>query len=119
MHRPRHIKYGAIFVALGLCLAAIGVRLIDRLVSLLPLSAGFAFVALGASYFYGWPGLLGKTRRGTLIPSSWFLLWPYHLFNYLTLIGYRLLAREAPVHEIVPGLFLGGRLLPWERSLLP
>jgi hypothetical protein len=84
---------------------------------LFALSAGVASAALGMAYVFGWPGLLGKTKSGRLLGSSYLLFWPYHLMNYGSLIVFRML-RVVPFQEVVPGLYLGGRLLPWDRVRL-
>ncbi|HWI55593.1 MAG TPA: hypothetical protein VNZ22_00100, partial [Bacillota bacterium] len=104
-----------VFLLLGGLLLGLGLRRGDSLPGFLLLSAGVAYLGLGAGYAGCWPGLLGKTRRGRLLLSSYAFFWPYHLCNYGSLAFFRLLMREAPFDEIVPGLYLGGRLLPWDK----
>jgi hypothetical protein len=87
------------------------------LVRYLCLSAGLAFLGMAAAYLFSWPGLLGKTRDGWMLVSSYLLFWPYHLLSYGSILLARLL-RVRPFQEVLPGLVLGGRLLPWEVSRL-
>ena len=81
------------------------------------ISAGIAFVLLGIGYMAARPGLLCKRASGRMHPASYAMFWPYHLMSYASLIFFRL-ARVVPFQEIVPGLYLGGWLFPWERARL-
>jgi hypothetical protein len=71
-----------------------------------------AFLGLALAYGLRAPRLLLKRRDGRLGAWSWLAFWPYHLGSHLSLALYRLSAREAPFHEIGPGLFLGSCLRP-------
>ncbi len=110
------MSLGFVFLLLGGALLWLGIRQEQGLSSFLYLSAAAAFLGIALCYQMTWPGLLGKTRKGRLLPSSYLLLWPYHLLTRLSLLLRRALTREAPFDEIIPGLYLGGRLLPWEEA---
>jgi hypothetical protein len=114
------MKPGTPFLLLGAgCLVAGVDRLrfpqTPFLLQFILLSAAVSFFGVALAYFRRWPGLLGKTRQGRLLSSSYFLFWPYHLLNFVSLWVYRLLFREPPWHEIAPGIYLGRRLLPGEK----
>jgi hypothetical protein len=111
------VKFGLIFMTLGLVLGGTGVRALSSVPGWLLLSAGFAFLGVGLAYLFAWPGLIGKTRGGKMLPSSYVFLWPYHVLNWLSLLLLRQLRAAAPCNEILPGLFLGGRLLPRDAAL--
>jgi hypothetical protein len=110
-------KSGLVFFALGAGLSWLGLRASNPVAGLLGLSAGLCFLGLGAIYFFRWPGLLGKTTKGRLVTSSYVLFWPYHLLGYASLFIARILSVE-PFQEVAPGLYLGGRLFPWEEPKL-
>jgi hypothetical protein len=114
------MKFAFIFGCLGGALLWLGLsegqgRTLTRAVCL---SAGAAFFGIALSYQLAWPGLLGKTRHGRLLPSSYVLFWPYHALSRFSLLAFRLCGREALCHEILPGLFLGGRPFAWEERKL-
>jgi hypothetical protein len=81
------------------------------------ISAGAAFALLGIGYLVSRPALLCKRASGRMHPVSYPLFWPYHLLSYASLVFFRL-ARVVPFQEILPGLYLGGWLFPWERARL-
>ena len=108
-------KFGLVFLVLGIALASLAFGAVQDFATILALSSGLAAAGLGTAYLLSWPGLLGKTRRGRLLVSSYLFFWPYHVLNYASLVIFRLL-QVAPFQEIVPGLWLGGRLFPWERA---
>jgi protein-tyrosine phosphatase len=72
--------------------------------------AGLAALGIALGYVLNAPGFLLKTPAGRLPAASWLCFWPYHLATRVSLGWYRLRAREAPFHEVVPGLFLGSSL---------
>jgi protein-tyrosine phosphatase len=45
-----------------------------------------------------------------LLPLSYLLFWPFHFLNHLSLTLFRWSRKSAPFTEILPGLYLGGRL---------
>lgn len=111
-------KLGVIFLLLGATLVVGGLRQGSNPTGVILGSAGVAFLGLALAYTMSWPGVLGKSRRGKMLLTSYLLFWPYHTFSYLSLWFYRVCVRERPFHEAAPGLYLGGRLLPWEASEL-
>lgn len=107
-------KFGAVFILLGGALAWLGFDSSSTLGKIVCFSCALASISLGTGYVLNWPGLLGKKHTGVLLASSYLIFWPYHLMSYASLLMFRLL-RVAPFQELVPGLFLGGRLLVWEE----
>ena len=110
MTRPDY-KTAGLLLVLSLGCVAVAIVWEQRLPRLIALSAAAAFFGVSVAYVFSWPGLLGKKRSGHLVPSSYFLFWPYHLFSYLSLLIFRLTGESAPFNEIEPGLYLGSRLL--------
>lgn len=107
-------KFGFVFILLGGALAWLGFDASSILWKIICFSCALASASLGTAYVLNWPGLLGKKRTGALLASSYLLFWPYHLLSYASLAMFRLM-RVVPFQELVPGLFLGGRLLSWEQ----
>jgi len=73
-------------------------------------------VGVALAYLLTFPGLLMKRADGSLHWLSWVVFWPYVLLSGVLLGGFRIVSRGRAYDEIVPGVLLGGRLLPWERS---
>jgi diacylglycerol kinase (ATP) len=115
MEKIRRYGFGLIFFVLGAGLFSFALKQ-NGFPHAAALSAAICFALLAIAYFFSWPGLLGKRRDGRLLFSSYALFWPYHLSNYLLLAASRLLLRERPFDEIAPGLFIGARLLPFDRA---
>lgn len=118
MSRIRLHRLALVFLLLGGGTILGGLRQGPGPLAVILYSAGAAFLGLALAYTMSWAGLLGKSRRGKMLFTSYLLFWPYHLFSYISLWFYRLFVRERPFDEIVPGLYLGGRLLPWEAAEL-
>lgn len=74
----------------------------------------FSVALVGVAYLGLWPGMLLKSRRGTLYRGSWLLMGPFRLFNVATFTLYHRLSPEPAWAEIVPRLFLGRRL--WDKE---
>lgn len=110
--------YAAVFLGLGALLSWLAARHGNTLPGVVGLSAGLAFATVGVAYGMNWPVLLGKRRSGSLMGSSYLLLWPYLAANYASLLAWRWMSRQPPYQQIVPGLFLGGRLLNRDRRLV-
>lgn len=72
-------------------------------------------LGLAAAFALSRPGVFMKRPGGKLSPLSYILFAPYHLANVALLYVMRLLG-ESPFDEIVPGLYLGGRLLPRDKG---
>lgn len=74
---------------------------------------GLAFI-----YALGTPRYLLKRDDGTMSAAGYGILAMYHLLNAALLRLSRAVSRERAIHEISPGLFLGGRLLARDRELI-
>ena len=81
------------------------------------IAIAFFGIALG----FGFVGsrVLMKKRNGKLAVFSYILYWPFHLLNFLILWVFHKMIGENLFDEIVPGLYLGGRLWQSEASKLP
>jgi hypothetical protein len=111
------VKLGIIYLALGVALVTLGFTPGARaLPGWVALSAGAAFGLLGLAYLRSWPGLLGKRQSGRMLVSSYVVFWPYHAVCYLSLLAARFFRTDPPMNEIIPGLWQGGRLLPWDKT---
>ena len=75
-----------------------------------------AAAGLALAYALRNPRLLGKRADGSLAPLAWLVFWPYFLLNLASLWSFRILSREEPASEIVPGLYLGSRPLRRDRA---
>lgn len=84
--------------------------------------SGAGFFAVGCAYAWHRPSLFGKRVDGALIPWRVILLWPYLLFAWAIWFLETRLTRDAPWHQIAPGLWLGRRVdgpeLPPNISLI-
>jgi hypothetical protein len=107
--------FGTVFIILACALVWLGLETSNVLLRVLIFWPALSSGALGLAYVLSRVALLGKTTKGDLPVSRYWLFWPYHLVSYLSLFIARLM-RVAPFQEIVPGLFLGGRLLAWEEK---
>ena len=107
--------FGIVFIILAFALVWLGLESPHLFPKILALCSGLASGALGMAYVLSRAGFLGKKPEGGIQFISYLLFWPYHLVSYVSLFIARLM-RVAPFQEIVPGLFLGGRLLSWEEK---
>jgi hypothetical protein len=107
--------FGLVFLGLGASLLWLGLDSPPIILKILLFLCSLASLSLGLAYFASRVGLLGKRHGGGLPVQSYLIFWPYHLVSYASLALARFL-RVVPFQEIVPGLFLGGRLLSWEES---
>ena len=112
------MKFGVIFSALGAALIYAGATTNSPLATALFIYASLSCLALGLAYFRNRPQLLMKRADGRLHWLSCFLFAPYHLNNHLFLEVFRRTSRKPRWTEIVPGLWLGGRLRPGDESRL-
>ena len=76
---------------------------------------GLSWIALSLlivsiAYFTRQPRLLAKRPDGTKPLWAWLLFWPIYSLAWVTLAIYKVSTRDAPASEIIPGLWLGGRL---------
>jgi hypothetical protein len=103
-------KMGILFLLLSLGSAIAGFLAESLPGKILAFSSAFAFLGITAAYAFAWPGLIGKKRGGWLLPWSYLLFWPFHLLNFASLTLFRWSRQSEPFTEILPGLYLGGRL---------
>ena len=101
---------GFLFLLLSLGCGVAGWLAESLVGKIIAFSATVAFLGIGAAYGFRWPGLLGKKPAGNLPLSSYVVFWPFHLLNYASLILFRWSGQSAPFTEILPGLYLGGRV---------
>ena len=104
------MKYAIVFTLFGLTCAfyaltspTLGFRFIAG-------SFAVAFIGVGLAYAFIGPRAFLKQANGKLSPLSYFLFWPYHLMNALSLWGFRRSARENDFDQIADNLYLGCRL---------
>jgi protein-tyrosine phosphatase len=72
--------------------------------------------ALAVVYASKRASYLGKRPQGRFAPWAYLVFWPYLVVNYLILGAFRLLSKESPYSEILPGLWVGCRLFPFDRA---
>ena len=84
------------------------------------LLASTSIAFLGVSVANGWAGPKAflKRRDGRLHPLSYFVFWPYHLMNSLSLLGFRLTAGNKAYSQIDTNLYLGCRLSRRDRGAI-
>lgn len=105
------MKYAIAFSLLTAGVLALAWSLASPVGGALLLACAAAFAGLALAYALRRPRLLGKRADGSLAPLAWLVFWPYFLLNLSSLWWFRRLSREEPVSEILPGLYLGCRLL--------
>jgi protein-tyrosine phosphatase len=106
------MKYAAVFAVLGLMLAAYAIGFGGWGLLLLGPAASFLVVAL--AYAAARPGLLGKRADGHLARWALALHLPFFALTWGFWHGHRWLSRKPACHEVVPGVWIGRRLLPAE-----
>lgn len=103
----------------GGILASYGSVSADTMLSTIVLAnAAVAFFGVGLAFGLKQTGILMKTKNGRLSPLSYLIFWPYLVGNNLVLAGYRLLSKENPIDEIIPGLYLGCKLWSSDKNKL-
>ena len=110
-HGGRPVRFGWAQVALGLALFAASARL-GGPAWLLAWPALAVFV-VGLGYLGLGPRVFGKGPDGRIALGPALVLLPYHVVAWLRVRWDALRHREAPWHEVAPGLFLG-RIVPPE-----
>jgi hypothetical protein len=110
------MKLSLVFLMAGSALLIFGVISDLAAANYLLGIGGLGLLLVSWAYFRRWPGLLGKRRGGQVMFSSYVVFWPYHLLNWATFAFFRWISREPPFHEVSPGLFVGGRLLPADAA---
>ena len=79
-------------------------------------NVGIAFITVGLAFWANTPGIFMKANNGRLSFLSYLVFWPYLALNYLFLRLYRRLSQENPIDEILPGLYLGRKLLKADQA---
>jgi hypothetical protein len=110
--------YAVAFVLLGGCCALLGVvcAVATSGASLVLLDPAVSFGVVAVAYARGGARLLGKTPDGRRRFTATCLLAPYLTLTRFSFALYRLFARASAVCEIVPGMFLGRRLVAGEAG---
>lgn len=109
-------KYGSIFILLGLLLLG-GCFIVETvLAQAFFIYASCSFFVCGLAYMLKSPRFWQKRNNGTISPVSLLLFAPLHALNWLSLLLAVRLQKEKPFHEIIPGLWLGRRLIRGEAS---
>jgi len=70
-----------------------------------------AFIGVGYALVRDLPNIFLKNATGTLELKSYLIFWPYFTLNVITLYLFRIFSQENRLDEIVPNLYMGGRLL--------
>ena len=112
------MRFGCIFSALGATLICAGLNTGCPVATTLFLYAALSCLTLGLAYFLNRPQFLMKRANGRLHWLSWVLFTPYHLNNHLFLEVFRRSSRKPRWTEVVPSLWLGGRLRPGDAAKL-
>jgi protein-tyrosine phosphatase len=73
-----------------------------------------SFLVVSLAYAGAGPGLLGKRSDGTIAGWAVVLLLPFFALTWALWHLQRRLSRAEPAHQVVPGLWVGRRPLPWE-----
>jgi protein-tyrosine phosphatase len=106
------MKYGVLFLTLGLILAAEAMILGGLGWGLL--WPGLSFAIVGCAYLGLGPGVFGKRSDGTMAWYAVAILGPYLALTWLTWHVVRAISREDCWNEVAPGLFIGRRPLAGE-----
>jgi hypothetical protein len=106
------MKYPLVFGTFAALLAFLALRLGGTWLALLWPATSFGLMAL--AYAGAGARLLGKQPDGRMRPWALLALLPYLLLTWATWHLARVLSREPTHAEVVPGLFVGRRLLPGE-----
>ncbi len=110
-------RFTVTFLLLGAFCVVNGVTAGQLVRAVLWLNVGLSSLVVGISYGLRTERLFLKRRNGSIGPFGWALNWPYFLLNFLTLYLYKWFGSEAPVTEIIPGLYLGRRLSGRELAI--
>jgi len=106
------MKYALTFGALALLLGVLALR--EGGPALLLLWPALSSLTLALAYAGAGAWILGKQPDGTMRLPALAVLLPYLLLTWSVWHLARLFSREPPHAEVVPGLFIGRRLLPGE-----
>jgi len=114
------VRYQYIFIfSLGGVLALYRSATADAVLPMVVLSnVAVALIGVGLAFGLKRPGMFMKTPNGRMSFLSYLCFWPYFALNHLILRLYRLLSKENPIDEIIPGLYLGCKLWPTDKEKL-
>jgi isopentenyl-diphosphate Delta-isomerase len=114
-----NMKYGAIFILFATIVLG-GCLIVENLIAQMFLVyVSFSFLACGIAYVLKEPRFWQKQENGTIRATSFLLFAPMHGLNWFSLLLAVRLEREKAVHEIVPNLWLGRRLISSEADIFP
>ena len=106
------MKYGVLFLVIAV---AFGVQAaIWGNFGWLLMWPALSFFLVASAYFGARTDLFGKKRNGTMKWGCVVLLLPYLLLTWVLWHVVRLMAREKCWNEVVPGVYVGRRPLPYE-----
>jgi protein-tyrosine phosphatase len=111
-----NVKYGSIFISLGLLLLGGCFILENPLTRAFNVYAACSFLGCGLAYVLKAPLFWQKQKNGTISPINLLLFAPLHALNWLSLFLAIRLQKEPPFHEIATNLWLGRRLIWGEAS---
>ena len=106
------MKYGVVFL-LVVAIALLEIFLLGGWAWLLAWPA-LAFAWVAAGYLGLGPRVFSKRRDGSIAPVALVAIFPFFGFLWMLWHLHRLISKEPAYNEIVPGLWLGRRLLPYE-----
>ena len=104
------MKYAVVFILFGLTCAFYAATSQVLAVRFIAASFAIAFSGVGLAFaFIGHRAFLKKSN-GQLSLLSYVLYWPYHLLNWLSLLGFRRGGKENAYDKIDENVYLGCRL---------
>jgi protein-tyrosine phosphatase len=109
---PAVMKYGLLFLAMGIVLALQAGWLGGA--GWMLVWPGLSFTLVGMAYLGLGPRVFGKRPDGTMAWGCVAALLPYLLLTWFTWHLARSLSREACCQEVAPGMFIGRRPYPAE-----
>lgn len=109
------MRYAIVFLVFGLTCAFCAFTSGFLLVKFLAAGFAIAFSGVGLAYAFIGPRAFLKQANGRLPVLSYLLFWPYHGLNWLSLRGFRCVAKENAFDEICEKLYLGCRLSPGDK----
>ncbi|MFH1723639.1 MAG: dual specificity protein phosphatase family protein [Elusimicrobiota bacterium] len=112
------MNHAYLFIAIGLVCLFSAHAAGGFLGFLLRLNFAAALLGAGIGYAAKKPKIFLKRADGSFPWYGWAAFWPYFLINEISLVGYRWLAKEGFAAEILPGLFLGSRPLPFDAAYI-
>jgi protein-tyrosine phosphatase len=77
-----------------------------------------AFLGVILAYLLGNPQIFLKQPTGNFSWLSYFIFWPYFFLNTITFALFCYFSKENVIDEIIPHLYLGRRLWPFEVQYL-